>query len=253
MEGWPLNVQGSTFFINPFATDMNNDGILDLSGAGKDISNSDCFIYLWNANVAFNEEKSILPILQYNAQHDGVYRDPLALDASFSGNPLELNEGGSVQFTDLSAGSVISWSWSFEGGNPATSDEQNPEVLYENTGNWDVTLNISDGTENDIIIKQDYITVNSATSINNYEGQQLFSVFPNPVRSKLHIRSLKLSVQGEKTIKVFDNYGQQLKEINIPVKTENISIDVDDWKSGLYFLSLIVNGENAASTKVVVK
>jgi len=159
MDDWPLQVEGSTFFINPFATDMNGDGILDLSGAGKNIENGDCSFYLWNTNVAMNEDKSILPVLQYNAQHDGVYRDASILQAGFIGAPLELCEGGNVQFTDLSTGNIASWSWVFEGGDPATSNDQNPEVYYENAGTWDVDLIVSDGVEDDNILKQDYIKI----------------------------------------------------------------------------------------------
>ena len=115
MEGWPLPVTGSTFFMNPFVTDINNDGILDISGASADLNNDDIFFYLWNTNVPVNEDLAMLPVLQYNVRHDGVYVDASALSADFIGSPLILCEGGEVQFTDQSYGDVISWDWAFEG------------------------------------------------------------------------------------------------------------------------------------------
>ncbi len=159
MSGWPLTVTGSSFFMNPFVADVNNDGILDLSGASADIGGSQAYFYLWNTNEAVNEELAILPVLQYNVRHDGVYVDAAVLNANFIASPIELCEGGEVQFTDQSTGDVISWEWTFEGGNPTSSTEQNPSVFYVSTGEYDVSLTVSDGSNTHSISKTDYIKV----------------------------------------------------------------------------------------------
>ena len=51
-----------------------------------------------------------------------------------------------VQFIDHSVLSSENptWSWSFPGGMPASSNEQNPLVVYENAGFYDVTLTVTD-------------------------------------------------------------------------------------------------------------
>ncbi len=157
MSGWPLTVNGSTFFMNPFVTDINNDGIMDVSGAGRDNTTTDINFYLWNTNINFNPEKSPLTVLQYNVRHDGVYVDASILSADFGGVPTNICEGDDVAFTDASLGDVISWEWEFEGGNPATSSEQNPVVNYPATGSYDVTLTVSDGTNSNSLTKTDYI------------------------------------------------------------------------------------------------
>jgi len=77
MAGWPLPLQGMSFFNMPFAIDMNQDGELDLSGAA-DPTSSSTNGYLWDANAPFNPSKSYLPVLQYNVQHDGVYVPPVS-------------------------------------------------------------------------------------------------------------------------------------------------------------------------------
>ena len=64
-----------------------------------------------------------------------------------------------VQFTDLTVGGATSWIWSFEGGLPATSNEQNPIVQYAENGSYDVSLIVSDGTQFDTISRPDFITV----------------------------------------------------------------------------------------------
>ncbi len=53
-----------------------------------------------------------------------------------------------VQFTDQSLCDPTTWNWSFPGGEPASSAEQNPVVCYNSAGEKDVTLQVSnaDGT-----------------------------------------------------------------------------------------------------------
>ena len=77
MEDWPVSVKGSTFFINPFVADINNDGIIDMSGGGHDGETDMTFLYLWNINAEYHPERSVLPVLQYNTRHNGVYGDYL--------------------------------------------------------------------------------------------------------------------------------------------------------------------------------
>ena len=48
--------------------------------------------------------------------------------------------GYEVQFTDLSSENPSNWLWTFPGGTPETSTEQNPIVMYENEGVYDVSL-----------------------------------------------------------------------------------------------------------------
>lgn len=159
MEDWPLTVLGSTFFMNPFVTDINNDGVLDISGAGIDLTTSDVNFYLWNANVPFNAELAELPVLQYNVRHDGVYVNENVLNANFAANPIELCEQEETQFTDQSNGDIISWEWEFPGGYPNASVEQNPIIWYGTEGEYSVTLTVSDGTNSHTTTKSNYIKV----------------------------------------------------------------------------------------------
>ncbi len=83
----------------------------------------------------------------------------IALEAGFSADITEGCIGGQVNFTDQSAGSVTSWLWTFEGGTPATSTDQNPTVTYNTTGVFDVSLEVSDGTNISTLDMPDMITV----------------------------------------------------------------------------------------------
>lgn len=74
--------------------------------------------------------------------------------------------GNSVQFTDESLGEITNWNWVFEGGNPATSSQTNPVVLYENPGIFDVSLTISNAEQTESITMTDYIHVVGLTTAN---------------------------------------------------------------------------------------
>ena len=81
------------------------------------------------------------------------------LAANFIGNPTTVPVGGTVQFTDQSSGPPTSWSWEFAGGNPPTSPDQNPSVTYPAAGVYSVTLTVSDGTNTEEFIRNNYINV----------------------------------------------------------------------------------------------
>lgn len=73
MTGWPLEVEGSTFFTNPMVLDAKGDFMTNLSHSTSIISASDLWLYLWESEVPFNHDLAPLPILQYNVRHTGVY------------------------------------------------------------------------------------------------------------------------------------------------------------------------------------
>ncbi|NBG65902.1 VPS10 domain-containing protein [Acidiluteibacter ferrifornacis] len=64
-----------------------------------------------------------------------------------------------VQFNDQSVNTVTSYQWQFPGGTPSTSTAANPTVTYANTGSYDVTLIVSDGTNSDTSKAINYIEI----------------------------------------------------------------------------------------------
>ncbi|NIM15079.1 MAG: PKD domain-containing protein, partial [Candidatus Aminicenantes bacterium] len=95
--------------------------------------------------------------------------------ADFTASATDINIGNSVTFTDLSLENPTSWSWSFKGGTPTTSTEQNPTVTYNTVGTFDVTLVATNAQGSDTETKVDYITVSvkpyctSSASSQSYE------------------------------------------------------------------------------------
>ncbi|MEM6965640.1 MAG: PKD domain-containing protein, partial [Bacteroidota bacterium] len=66
-----------------------------------------------------------------------------------------------VTFTDLSAGNPTSWNWSFPGGTPSVSTDQNPTVTYDNPGSFTVTLEAMNTFGNDIATQVSYVTIDN--------------------------------------------------------------------------------------------
>jgi PKD repeat protein len=78
--------------------------------------------------------------------------------ANFQANITETCQGMEVVFTDFSAGLISEWYWEFPGGEPATSNEQNPTVIYLQGGSFDVSLTVTGENGSHTNTKQDYIT-----------------------------------------------------------------------------------------------
>jgi PKD repeat protein len=88
-----------------------------------------------------------------------------SLQAMFNSSTTETCTEEIVNFYDQSSGGAISWEWTFEGGSPASSTSQNPLVAYFNTGNFDVSLTVSDGIESNTVVMENYITVTAVPQI----------------------------------------------------------------------------------------
>jgi PKD repeat protein len=84
---------------------------------------------------------------------------PVPLEAGFTCDQTTICHGSAIHFYDNSIGNPTSWEWSFPGGTPATSIEENPVVVYNNGGFYGVSLTVSDGTNSDSFTAMDFIHV----------------------------------------------------------------------------------------------
>ena len=69
--------------------------------------------------------------------------------AQFSADKTTVCAGEQITYTDMSFNAVSGWNWSFDGGTPATSNTQDPVITYNTPGIYQVTLQATDGTNND--------------------------------------------------------------------------------------------------------
>ena len=79
--------------------------------------------------------------------------------AGFSADITSGCAGLEVQFTDASSNNVTGWNWTFLGGIPSTSTEQNPTVVYNSAGTFDVNLEVTNPAGTSSVEQTSYITV----------------------------------------------------------------------------------------------
>lgn len=104
----------------------------------------------------------------------------VSLTADFSANETWVGTTETVDFTDKSLGdNIVSWNWVFEGGEPATSQDKNPQSIFYNIpGNYDVSLTVTNGSgENNTLLKENYIRVADVHNIDNETVYTCSSLF----------------------------------------------------------------------------
>ncbi|MDD4217166.1 MAG: PKD domain-containing protein, partial [Bacteroidales bacterium] len=77
----------------------------------------------------------------------------------FVADNTNVSVGATVNFTDLTTNNPETWSWTFEGGIPATSTDQNPSVVYNTPGTYDVSLTSTNNNGSVEETKSGYIIV----------------------------------------------------------------------------------------------
>src|SRR6056297_4251408 len=82
-----------------------------------------------------------------------------APNADFSANFIEGCEGMVVDFTDLSTEFPQSHDWIFDGGVPNNSSDPNPTIIYDEPGEYAVTLTVTNPEGTDTETKIGYIMV----------------------------------------------------------------------------------------------
>jgi zinc-dependent metalloproteinase lipoprotein len=99
---------------------------------------------------------------------NNLYLDNIDIDAitstdapiaAFNTATLKICAGEIVQYTDNSSNNPTSWKWTFPGGTPSTSTEQNPSVTYRTAGTYSVTLTVSNNKGSNTKSSANYIAV----------------------------------------------------------------------------------------------
>jgi PKD repeat protein len=108
--------------------------------------------------IAFLQVESTKEVVQ-GSMVSILNMPPLQATAGFSSSSIQPCDGSTVDFYDESMGMVTNWWWTFEGGNPATSTDQNPSVTYDTPGVYNVQQVVYDGVVYDTLLLEDYIDV----------------------------------------------------------------------------------------------
>jgi len=208
---WQLNIPGN-YYAGPA---LSKDGIMVVCGAGNTIS-------------AYQNT------------------DPHSPVADFSASVYKINWGESIDFTDQSSFSPTSWSWNFQGGEPSSSSDQNPQdIFYYEPGIYEVTLITSNGLGTDTLTKLCYIEVVMVEEVASIESIEDVTIYPNPASEYFSITTSK-----EAGVSIYNTLGDLVYMDKTRARARRI--DVSGWPAGIYVVRL-VGGGVVIKGKVIVK
>lgn len=162
-----------------------------------------------------------------------------APEADFSFATTQLEEGFSVQFNDLSTNLPESWSWTFANGTPESSTEQNPVVTFAEEGEYLISLVAENEFGRDSVAR----TIN-VVGINDYNVDDMVSIYPNPTSSILNIEAENLV-----SITIFDMSGKIVYFADENCSTA--SIDLSGFARSEYMIK--VETKEGTSVKRIIK
>ncbi len=150
--------------------------------------------------------------------------------------------GEAVQFNDISSFSPTSWQWTFEGGNPSSSSEQNPSVNYAGPGVYGVIFTASNAYGSSTITSQ--LKIASCTGIEPNSLTASISVYPNPA-SNLFTAESDFFATSKTSALIYDITGR-LMDVPLAYEGNKILVHVENLSNGVYVLKFQV-GENSVS------
>ncbi|HKL39623.1 MAG TPA: T9SS type A sorting domain-containing protein, partial [Cryomorphaceae bacterium] len=118
-----------------------------------------------------------------NLEATGVLLDAEICEADFTSNYFSVCLGETVNFQDQSHSGIAERLWIFEGGSPAITDVQNPDVVYSTPGLYTVSLAVVDSFGNQLTeVKEGYLEVLDTAALSlpytqSFESVEDFSGF----------------------------------------------------------------------------
>ena len=111
-----------------------------------------------------------------NLEETGVNLEPILCEARFGASRQTICVGDTVQFFDDSYHGVTGWAWEFGDGNSA--NDQNPLHTFDEPGNYDVTLTVSNGGNEVSLTELGFIQVLDPDGMSlpfteNFEAEEL--------------------------------------------------------------------------------
>ena len=167
--------------------------------------------------------------------------------ANFEADKTKIFENETVIFSNLSE-KATAWEWYFEGGTPETSIEQNPAVLYKNSGTFSVKLTAINDFGRHEKVKENYIVVvKKEDKVTEIEDIKM-KIYPNPVSKEKFI-----TIETDAVI-------QKIELVNLLggiVKTTcpkdlPYNFSVSDIEKGIYFLT-VETEKGGYTTKIIIQ
>lgn len=152
---------GSTISGNTKVT-YNGTGNTDVTGSLQPGTTYQFRAYSFNGNtVGSTNYKTTNPA---SGSVTTLTVPPFNADFYWDDNPIVA--GQSVEFTNTVNSSGVNESWTFQGGSPASSTLNNPDVTFASAGTYLVTLTATNTNTNQVSTVSKYVTVLAASAVN---------------------------------------------------------------------------------------
>ncbi len=164
------------------------------------------------------------------------------LTTDFTADKTEIKTSETIHFQNLSSDGAETFEWTFQGADPATSTQENPDqIRYTVAGEYDVMLKVTGNIQTKEIVKPKMIKVNLVTDI---EKNEVFEVYPNPGPGTFIVKGL----QKMFSVVLVNSLGEHVIEIK-DVTDNEVKLHANP---GVYILK-IVSGRDVYLKKVIIK
>ncbi|MES2588145.1 MAG: choice-of-anchor V domain-containing protein [Bacteroidota bacterium] len=171
---------------------------------------------------------------------------PVPIDppvSSFTSSATQICAGSSITFTNTSTGNPTSILWSFTDGTPSSSTEENPTVIFSNSGTFNVSLSTTNVGGSDESLTS--ITVQNCASLDE-KLNEILLLYPNPVEDEFTLKNIDLVIFSK--VELLDLNGKIIQDWNISKKEENFSLQ--GIESGSYLIK--IKGTNSELIKAIL-
>ncbi|WP_229393640.1 PKD domain-containing protein [Methanosarcina sp. DH1] len=226
----------STGTVSSYLWDFDNDGTVDSTEQNPIYTYTAAGNYTVNLTVSNAGGSDSEVKTEYIVVSEPLPGAPVA---DFTATPTSGDAPLTVNFTDVSTGTVSSYLWDFENDGTVDSTEQNPIYTYTAAGNYTVNLTVTGPGGSDSEVKTGYIDVSSPSPSKPVAN---FSASPTSGKAPLNVKFTDTST-GTPT-SWYWTFGDGSKSY-LQNPTHKYS------KAGVYTVSLLV--KNAAGRNTVTK
>lgn len=161
---------------------------------------------------------------------------PAVINEGFDFEPLFNIQPGRVRFTPIDIIPGYTYSWNF--GDGATSNQTIAAHDYTASGNYMVTLNVSDGCADSLASLEIHVDLNSTSVTRVNKADLSVKIYPNPTSNILNV-VLESDNTYINRLSIYNMIGQQVTTI-IPANknTKQQSIQLNDLASGAYLIKI---------------
>lgn len=165
-----------------------------------------------NYNVILSVKNSAGQSLKQKQKYISIIEKVVKPIADFSANSLDILEGDSIKFTDLSFNKPVKWEWFFISNfDTIKSELQNPIIIFNKMGIYDVTLIAHNEAGIDTLTKENFIVVGVSSNSSEFILNPKF--YPNPVSNGRLYLEFELSQKLQLTFYIYSEDGKLIKTI----------------------------------------